>query len=77
MMVDSVYDKDTTYDWKTTTEADKKKFFDSLTFKQFQAIGEFVATMPKVVVELDVVCNAEECDHSQHLVVQDILSFLA
>lgn len=74
-MVDCVYDENTTYDFRTIPNAEKEAFFNQLTFKQFESIGEFIKTMPRVVAEVQAGC--EKCGHTQEVIIEGLLNFLA
>lgn len=76
-LVDSVYDENTTYDFTTVTEEEKTQFFDQLTFKQFEKIGQFISTMPQVLAKKQAVCSNDACKYEQTVEVKGLLDFLA
>ena len=46
--VDQIFDGDEVWEAKTTSKKDIKEYLEGLTSKQFEAIQDFFATMPKV-----------------------------
>lgn len=46
--IDYVFDRETTYDWKKSTEEEKNEFLDSLNPTQYQQITAFFDQVPKI-----------------------------
>ena len=56
--VETVYDKDTEYDFRDYTQEEKNEFIENLTQQQLNGIQDFFNTMPALQYDLEFKCHA-------------------
>lgn len=71
--IDYIYDEDSIYYAKDTTEEELVDFIDSLTREQFNDIQDFFDTIPKMKKILDFKCS--KCAYEDKIVLEGIQSF--
>lgn len=71
--IDYIYDDESVYYSKDTSEAELTDFIDSLTADQFGKLQEFFDTIPKMRKNLDFSCA--KCGYKEEITLEGIQSF--
>lgn len=71
--IESIYDKETIYYAKDSTQKELEEFVDSLPAKVLEDIKTFFDTMPKLSQDLDFKCK--KCGHSEKITIEGLDSF--
>jgi hypothetical protein len=71
--IDYIYDEDSIYYAKDTSEEELIDFIDSLTREQFNDIQDFFDTTPKMKKILDFKCS--KCAYEDKIILEGIQSF--
>lgn len=71
--IDYIYDLESVYYAKDTTEKELVEFVDSLTREQFSKIQDFFDTIPKMKKHLNFKCG--KCGYEEEVVLEGIQSF--
>lgn len=71
--IDYIYDDESVYYAKDTSEAELIDFIDSLTAEQFGKVQEFFDTIPKMKKDLNFKCV--KCGYEEEIILEGIQSF--
>jgi DNA-directed RNA polymerase subunit M/transcription elongation factor TFIIS len=71
--IDYVYDSDSIYYAKDSTEEELIEFVESMQAKDLEKIKTFFDTMPKIKKDIDFKCN--KCGHEEKIELEGIQNF--